>query len=92
MSTDNKKPGLYIEIQDLNLATQVQYMLGLALGIAGSYTLLGKYIVPLVLAGAVSMTTFYVSTIFLAILWVGIIKLINKYWLQNKLIQKGSVC
>lgn len=92
MTTESTKPGLYIEIKDLNLATQVQYMIGLALGLAGTYTLLGKYLVPLVIAGTIPMSVFYVATIGVAILWVGIIKLINKYWLQNKLIEKGTLC
>ena len=92
MTTESTKPGLYIEIKDLNLATQVQYMIGLALGLAGTYTLLGKSLVPLVIAGTIPMSVFYVATIGVAILWVGIIKLINKYWLQNKLIEKGTLC
>lgn len=92
MTTETRKPGIYLDIKDLDLATQVQYLLGLAIGIAGTYTLLGKYLVPLVVSGAVSMSVFYGATILVAIVWVGIIKLINKYWLQQRLIEKGILC
>lgn len=87
-----KKGGLYVDISELDSMNQYIYLFGLGMGIASTYLVLGHFILPLITAGALSMTMFYGITIGVAVLWVGIIKLFNKYWLQNKLIDKGILC
>ncbi len=97
MNTDKatsspRKGGLYLDISELDSMNQYIYLFGLGIGITSTYLVLGHFILPMIAAGAISMPMFYGITIGVAVLWLGLVKLFNKYWLQNKLIDKGTLC
>lgn len=81
---------LFINYEVINSPAKVFYSIMLTLMISLSYFTLSYYIFPAVIAGTVSTAMYMFYNAVIAGLWVGIIKVVNKFWLQDKLINSGA--
>lgn len=89
MSDTDKK--LFIPASELKSTTGVIYMITLVIGVSASFIAYSYFVTPLALAATIPLSVYYGGIFAISFLWVGITKLINKYWLQNKLISKGEI-
>lgn len=89
MSTSNKI--LHIPVKDINNFRMYLVSTGILLAIASSYLVLGHFILPMIIAGTITYTTYVLSSMGLALLWLLIGKLTSKYIRQYLLIKHNGV-
>ena len=87
---EEKDKKLFVNFEVLNTKTKAFYSFMLVLGISASYALLGHFVLPLYIAGQMALYTYMLINIGISVLWVGLINIINRFILQDKLISKGA--
>lgn len=89
MSTSDKI--LHIPVKDINNFRMYLVSTGILLTIASSYLLLGNFVLPMIVAGTITYTTYVLASMGLAVLWLLIGKLTSKYIRQYLLIKHNGV-
>ena len=69
---------LFIKFSDVS-GSKVFYSSLLLIAICASYAILGYYLVPMWQAGTMALHMFILINAGLAVLWLGLINIINKY-------------
>ena len=89
MSTSDKI--LHIPIKDINNFRMYLVSTGILLAISSSYLLLGNFVLPMIVAGTITYSTYILASMGLAALWLLIGKLTSKYIRQYLLIKHNGV-
>ncbi len=89
MSTSDKI--LHIPVKDINNFRMYLVSTGILLAIASSYLLLGNFVLPMIVAGTITYSTYVLASMGLAVLWLLIGKLTSKYIRQYLLIKHNGV-
>lgn len=87
---EKKDKKLFVSFEAINTKTKLFYSFMLVLGISASYALLGYYIYPLYAAGQMALYVYILINAGISVLWVGLINIINRFVLQDKLISEGT--
>ena len=89
MSTSDKI--LHIPVKDINNFRMYLVSTGILLAISSSYLLLGNFVLPMIVAGTITYSTYVLASMGLAALWLLIGKLTSKYIRQYLLIKHNGV-
>lgn len=89
MSTSDKI--LHIPVKDINNFRMYLVSTGILLAISSSYLLLGNFVLPMIVAGTITYSTYILASMGLAALWLLIGKLTSKYIRQYLLIKHNGV-
>ena len=89
MSTSDKI--LHIPVKDINNFRMYLVSTGILLAISSSYLLLGNFVLPMIVAGTITYSTYILASMGLAVLWLLIGKLTSKYIRQYLLIKHNGV-
>ena len=89
MSTSDKI--LHIPVKDINNFRMYLVSTGILLAISSSYLLLGNFVLPMIVAGTITYSTYVLASMGLAVLWLLIGKLTSKYIRQYLLIKHNGV-
>ena len=89
MSTSDKI--LHIPVKDINNFRMYLVSTGILLAISSSYLLLGNFVLPMIIAGTITYSTYVLASMGLAVLWLLIGKLTSKYIRQYLLIKHNGV-
>ena len=90
LSIDKVKT-LFIPIESLNTSRSLFVTTSVLLLIGLSYTLLGYYILPMIIAGTITEYTYLLLCLGLGLVWTLIGKLSSKYIRQYILTTKGEI-
>ena len=82
---------LHIPVKDINNFRMYLVSTGILLAIASSYLLLGNFVLPMIVAGTITYSTYILASMGLAALWLLIGKLTSKYIRQYLLIKHNGV-
>lgn len=88
MSTSDKI--LHIPVKDINNFRMYLVSTGILLAISSSYLLLGNFVLPMIVAGTITYSTYVLASMGLAALWLLIGKLTSKYIRQYLLIKHNG--
>lgn len=88
MSTSDKI--LHIPVKDINNFRMYLVSTGILLAISSSYLLLGNFVLPMIVAGTITYSTYVLASMGLAVLWLLIGKLTSKYIRQYLLIKHNG--
>lgn len=89
MSTSDKI--LHIPVKDINNFRMYLVSTSILLAISSSYLLLGNFVLPMIVAGTITYSTYVLASMGLAVLWLLIGKLTSKYIRQYLLIKHNGV-
>lgn len=90
LEDDVKAKKLFIKFEEIDTKAKAFYSFLLILGISLSFALVGYHIYPLYAAGEMALYAYLLINAAVSVAWVGFINIINRYVLQDKLIDKGT--
>lgn len=90
LNEDTKKV-LFVPFESINNSRTTLVTAGALLLIGLSYTALGYYIMPMIIAGAITEYTYLAICLGLAVVWTVIGKITSKYLRQYILATKGEI-
>lgn len=90
LNEDTKKV-LFVPFESINNSRATLVTAGALLLIGLSYTALGYYIMPMIIAGAITEYTYLAICLGLAVVWTVIGKITSKYLRQYTLATKGEI-
>ena len=90
LNEDTKKV-LFVPFESINNSRTTLVTAGVLLLIGLSYTALGYYIMPMIIAGAITEYTYLAICLGLAVVWTVIGKITSKYLRQYTLATKGEI-
>ena len=91
LNEDTDKKVLFVPFESINNSRTTLVTAGALLLIGLSYTALGYYIMPMIIAGVITEYTYLAICLGLAVVWTVIGKITSKYLRQYTLATKGEI-
>ena len=90
LEKDKSERFLFINFEEIDTKAKAFYSFALVIGVSISFVLVGHFIYPIYALGQMSVYIYLLINAGVALGWIVLINIINKFILQDKLISKGT--